>query len=55
MTVGQIIRKIVGMDDFPPQEEADRAVREADMPWMSKRAREEFAKHPEIQGFNQLN
>lgn len=50
MTVGQIIHRIFGMDDLPPMDEADRAVREADMPWMSKRARAQFAKHPEING-----
>jgi hypothetical protein len=49
---GQIIKWVVGMDDLPPQEEADRAVREAEMPWMSVRARAEFAKHPEVQGRN---
>lgn len=53
MTVGQIIHWVFGIADFPASEDADRAVREAEMPWMSEAARAEFARHPEIQGARQ--
>ena len=44
------IKWIFGMEDFPPAEEAERAVRDAEMPWISEDAFAAFAKFPEVQG-----
>jgi len=50
MNAPRFIKWIFGMDDLPPMEDAEKAVREAEMPWITEDARAEFAKHPEIQG-----
>lgn len=50
MNAPRFIRWVFGMDDLPPIEEAVRAVREAEMPWISEEAFADFAKFPEIQG-----
>lgn len=50
MTVGQIIDWVFGRDEMPSFEDAERAVREAEMPWTSEDAFAEFARCPEVQG-----